>query len=700
PVTPFAMDGDASLLLWERTVQRELPAYRVEEDHPSELRALLATLDGLPLAIELAAARRATLEVPALAAELARGLSLLRDRRRPLDRHASLELALDTSHGLLDDGSRALLAVLAAFPDAFDAPAVRALVPAADERWLDRFELLVDRSWVVREVGAGSAPRFHLLQTIRAYARERHPDEVARAEAALADRVCVLAETWEEAAVFGNAETISRHAKDLRFAAERLLDRDAVDEAAVVLLCLSRLFLVGQGSPRDRALLERALARPSTDAARARLLLGKALHARASQAVSTVRSAAREAAVLAEGTGQPLLAGRALHVLGAVAIEAGDEDPVPILERAAALVPPALAEAALITTHRAIVEQRAARHRPAAELLRSALRVALAAGDSRAIAIVESVLGAVYGELDEVEEGRRCLEDAVERARTRDVRTLAYASTCYGALLHAAGDLEPAALRLEEAVRAWTRASGEMYAAFSEETLGVVLAELGRTKEARATLERAIDGLGTGGYAFALLGRAHLALLDLEDGDDATARARYESVVAEVTDQTPFREAILALRGAFDAPVHGADEVTAGAQRMDVRVAARRVAQVRARRAALLRIDVTRDGSALGPTGHLRAIGNRPQLVRLLASLAASLDRDAQASLSVEALIAAVWPGERIQPDAARTRLYAAVRRLRTIGLGDALVQTLGGYRLDVARVRIVDAGGQPPADV
>jgi predicted ATPase len=687
PVAPFAVDDDAALHLWERTVQRDLPRYRLADDDHEQLRALLATLDGLPLAIELAAARRATLEVPALATELARGLVLLRDRRRPLDRHASLEVALDASHRLLDDESRTLLASLAAFPDAFDAPSVRALVSLRDESWLDRFESLVDRSWIVREVTGGSVPRFRLLQTIRTYARESDPDQVARAERLLVDSVAAQAPLWEQAALDGDATAILRHAKDLRFAAERLLERHATTESASVLLCLSRLFLIGQGSPRDAALLDRALSFPGADAARAQLLFAKALHARACRAVSDVRSAAEEAARLATLTEQPLLAGRALHVLGAVAIEAGDAEAPAILARAAALVPPHLAEAALISTHLAIVEQRAAHHRDAAEILRSALRVALASGDSRAIAIVESVLGAVYGELHEVDEGRRCLEDAVERARTHDARTLAYALTCYGALLHATFDLEPAALRLAEAVRAWTRASGEMYAAFSEETLGVVLAELGRTSEARATLERAIEGLGTGGYAFALLGRAHLALLDLEEGDDERGRQRFDAVIAEVTESTPFREAILLLRAAFDPTLPLPED----APRMDVRVAARRVAQVHARRAGRSRIDVARDGTALGPAGHLHTIRNRPQLVRLLVALVECLERDAEAALPVEALIAHVWPGERIRADAARTRLYAAVRRLRTIGLGEALVQTPGGYRLDGAKVRIVD---------
>src|SRR6185369_10394996 len=96
-------------------------------------------------------------------------------------------------------------------------------------------------------------------------------------------------------------------------------------------------------------------------------------------------------------------------------------------------------------------------------------------------------------------------------------------------------------------------------------------------------------GLGTAGYAFALLGRAHLALLDLEEGDDARARERFAAVLAETTDKTPFREAITLLGAAFD-PASPLPEDAA--RRMDVRVAARRVTQVRARRAARARIHV------------------------------------------------------------------------------------------------------------
>jgi predicted ATPase len=662
-LAPFP--ADAARELWERTVRRELPDYRVAHDDAGELDTLLAALDGLPLAIELAAARRATLTPRALEAELSRGLTLLCDRRRPLDRHASLQAALDASHRLLDERSRTLLAQLAVFPDMFDAPSIRELV-TDDPEWLDRFERLVDQSWVMREVTSDSVPLFRLLHTIRAYVRERDGEEVARAEAEFVRRVQACAPLWDDQAIRGDTALVVRHGNDLRLAGERL----ASEASIPVLAALAHLTPHGLGSPRDAALFDRALAEELSAESRAQMLFAKALVARASRDVATVRALADEAAALAT---DPVLAGRALHVRGAIAIEAGEPEAGAILARARSLLPGDLSEAALVSTHLAILEQRAARHREAAEILRAALPIAR--GDARATAIVLSVLGAVYGELQEPDEGRRCLAEAIELSRGRDVRTFAYACSCFGALLHAIGDLEGAAARLTDAVVAWTRANGEMYAAFSEETLGVVRAELGQRADARRHLERAIQNLGTAGYVFALLGRAHIALLDLEDGDDERGRERFASVMAELTEDNPFREAILCLNAAFDASV-SLPHARSRTEKMDVRVAVRRVRQVLdARRAT-----IARDGSAIAG----QSLRHRPQLVRLLAALI-------EGPQTVEALVARVWPDEKILPDAARTRLYAAVRRLRTIGLGDALIQTEGGYRLDESRVRIQD---------
>jgi predicted ATPase/DNA-binding winged helix-turn-helix (wHTH) protein len=144
--------------------------------------ALCRQLDGLPLALELAAARVEALGVEGLAARLDDLFVLLtRSRRLAGPRHASLEAMFDASHRLLDEEERTLLRRLSVFAGAF-APetalrvcAFGALPPRAAARAL---AALAACSLLVAEDGAGGAgsghaPRYRLLNTTRRYASAR-----------------------------------------------------------------------------------------------------------------------------------------------------------------------------------------------------------------------------------------------------------------------------------------------------------------------------------------------------------------------------------------------------------------------------------------------------------------------------------------------------------------------------------------------
>jgi predicted ATPase/DNA-binding CsgD family transcriptional regulator len=133
--------------------------------------AVCARLDGLPLAIELAAARCAALGTTGLLAGLGDHLRLLAGGRGAADRHRSLRAVIGWSHDLLDPEEQALFRALAVFAGEFDlaaAATVSGTVPAAAADVLGR---LVDKSLVVRAPGGIS--RWRLLQTIRAFAVEQ-----------------------------------------------------------------------------------------------------------------------------------------------------------------------------------------------------------------------------------------------------------------------------------------------------------------------------------------------------------------------------------------------------------------------------------------------------------------------------------------------------------------------------------------------
>jgi predicted ATPase len=133
-------------------------------------------LDGIPLAIELAAARAAAIGITELAARLDHRFDLLiGGRRTALPRHRTLRATLDWSYELLPEAERLLLRRLAVFSAGFTLEAAAAVASETGDRLstvVDGVANLVEKSLVTLE-RAGGASRWRLLETIRAYALEK-----------------------------------------------------------------------------------------------------------------------------------------------------------------------------------------------------------------------------------------------------------------------------------------------------------------------------------------------------------------------------------------------------------------------------------------------------------------------------------------------------------------------------------------------
>ena len=147
-------------------------------DHEEAVVAICARIDGMPLAIELAAARVASIAPADLLARLDRSPGLLARGPRDLhDRHRSLRAALDWTHALLEPGERALLARLAAFAGAAPLEAVEAIAEVGgDHGPLDALEALsglVDASFVQRIDHREYGVRYTVAQAVRDYAGEQ-----------------------------------------------------------------------------------------------------------------------------------------------------------------------------------------------------------------------------------------------------------------------------------------------------------------------------------------------------------------------------------------------------------------------------------------------------------------------------------------------------------------------------------------------
>jgi predicted ATPase len=137
---------------------------------PAVVGELCAELDGMPLAIELASARSATLGVTGLQAGLSDRLRLLSGGHSGDTRHRSLRAMLDWSHDLLDDEERTALRRLGRFAGDFDIVAAGAAIDMPAGAVADLLGRLADKSFVVHRP---ARQRWSLLETMRVYALEK-----------------------------------------------------------------------------------------------------------------------------------------------------------------------------------------------------------------------------------------------------------------------------------------------------------------------------------------------------------------------------------------------------------------------------------------------------------------------------------------------------------------------------------------------
>jgi predicted ATPase/DNA-binding SARP family transcriptional activator len=128
-------------------------------------------LDGIPLAIELAAARTSYLTPAAIVDRLDERFWLL-GGRRAFGRHQTLQATMDWSYDLLDEDTQAVLRGTAVFTGGFDAEALAAVMACDERESLDHLGTLVRSSLAEVDVGT-EPPRYRLLETVRLYAGDR-----------------------------------------------------------------------------------------------------------------------------------------------------------------------------------------------------------------------------------------------------------------------------------------------------------------------------------------------------------------------------------------------------------------------------------------------------------------------------------------------------------------------------------------------
>ena len=327
-LVPSLSIGDEAIDLFGDRARRIRPDFAVTESNSASVEEICRRLDGMPLAIELAAARVRALSLDDILGSLHDRFRLLTGgARTAVRRQQTLRASVDWSHALLTEPERVLFRRLAVFFGGFDLDAAQAVAGTTEvQRYqvLDQLTLLVDKSLVVAENTSGRT-RYRLLETVRQYALEKlgESGEADDVRVRHREHFMVVADVLNYPGRPGYRERLERtdvEIDNLRSAFGWSLENGETETA---LRLASTLFPVWQDRGRNGeglAWLEAALgsetANPPVDpAVRARAIADKViLVAWTSRVESSDES--ETAVALARQTGDPIVLIRALIARG------------------------------------------------------------------------------------------------------------------------------------------------------------------------------------------------------------------------------------------------------------------------------------------------------------------------------------------------------------------------------------------------
>jgi predicted ATPase/DNA-binding winged helix-turn-helix (wHTH) protein len=286
PVAP--LEQDSAVELFAQRAAAVWPDFALTPENAPSIRDVCSRLDGLPLAIELAAARTKVLPPSAILDRLQSRLQLLTGGALDLPtRQQTLRNTIDWSHGLLNDAERTLFRRLSVFVGGCTLEAAEAVCNTSRDLGIDLFEglsSLVDQNLVLRVDRDGSDARFAMLETLREYALERLTEagEQSVARRAHAAYCLVLAEEGNpELSPTDRARWLAQCDADIdnfRFALDWLFQSSDLDWSLRLCVALFRFWdmreLLAEGRARLETVLQLAGAGHAKERARVAQFLG------------------------------------------------------------------------------------------------------------------------------------------------------------------------------------------------------------------------------------------------------------------------------------------------------------------------------------------------------------------------------------------------------------------------------------------
>jgi predicted ATPase/DNA-binding CsgD family transcriptional regulator len=321
--------ADEAIELFTDRARRARPAFSITDDNATAVSEICTRLDGMPLAIELAAARVRVLSLDEIRDGLHDRFRLLTGgARTAVRRQQTLRASVDWSHALLTEPERILFRRLAVFMGGFDLDAAQAVAGGGEvESYhvLDQLTLLVDKSLVVAENTSGPT-RYRLLETVRQYALEKlgESGEADKVRVRHRDHYTSVAALRHTAARAGHQQRVERAETEIdNLRAAFAWSRENSDSALALQLAsaLQPLWLTRGRIREGLAWFDAALTDRKTHpaavapAVRARALADKVM-LDAVVGVTDSMEQAHEALAIGREVGDPALLARALTACG------------------------------------------------------------------------------------------------------------------------------------------------------------------------------------------------------------------------------------------------------------------------------------------------------------------------------------------------------------------------------------------------